>query len=135
MLGKRASRHYGSETLASIESVLTQKGQELGCDLVFFQSNHEGSIIDFIQKEASLSGGVLINPGALTHYGYSLRDALVDANLPVVEVHLSNIQAREDWRKRSVIADVAIKQIAGLKVESYIVGLISLTEHIRSQSG
>ncbi len=134
MLGKRDPEHYGSETLESIARALTQKGQELGCELAFFQSNHEGAMIDFIQKEASLADGILINPGALTHYGYSLHDALVDAGLPVVEVHLSNIQTREDWRKLSVIADATIEQIAGFKAESYTLGLVALTKHIRSQS-
>ena len=134
MLGKRDPEHYGNETLESIESTLTQRGQELGCELVFFQSNHEGALIDFIQKETSLADGILINPGALTHYGYSLHDALVDAGLPVVEVHLSNVQAREEWRKRSVMADATIEQIAGFKADSYTLGLIALTKHIRSQS-
>ena len=134
MLGKREPEHYGEETLESIEKMLVARAQELDCELVFFQSNHEGAIIDFIQEEASLSDGILINPGALTHYGYSLHDALVDSRLPVVEVHLSNIHAREDWRKLSVIADVTIEQIAGFKAESYNLGLLALTNHIRSHS-
>ncbi|MFC2047193.1 type II 3-dehydroquinate dehydratase [Chloroflexota bacterium] len=135
ILGKRDPEHYGSETLTSIEGALTQRSQELDCELFFFQSNHEGFIIDFIQKEAPLADGILINPGALTHYGYSLHDTLVDTGLPVVEVHLSNIQAREDWRKHSVITDATIEQIAGFKAESYSLGLVALTNHIRSQSG
>ena len=134
ILGKRDPKHYGEETLESIEKALSQKAQELGCELSFFQSNHEGYIIDFIQKETPLSDGILINPGALTHYGYSLHDALVDSRLPVVEVHLSNIHAREAWRRKSVIADITIKQIAGFKAESYTLGLIALINHIRSQS-
>ena len=134
MLGKRDPEHYGSETLESIEKGLSQKAQELGCELVFFQSNHEGAIIDFIQKEASLSGGILINPGALTHYGYSLHDALADAGLPVVEVHLSDIHTREEWRNMSVIADVTIEQIAGFKAESYHLGLAALINYIRSHN-
>jgi len=134
MLGKRDPKHYGEETLESIEKALSQKAQELGCELSFFQSNHEGYIIDFIQKETPLSDGILINPGALTHYGYSLHDALVDSRLPVVEVHLSDIHAREAWRRKSVIADITIKQIAGFKAESYTLGLIALINHIRSQS-
>ena len=134
MLGKRDPEHYGSETLESIEKGLSQKAQELGCELVFFQSNHEGAIIDFIQKEASLSSGILINPGALTHYGYSLHDALADAGLPVIEVHLSDIHAREEWRSLSVITDVTIDQIAGFKAESYHMGLVALTNYIGSQN-
>ena len=134
MLGKRDPEHYGKETLESIEKLLVTKAQGLGCELVFYQSNHEGAIIDFIQEKAPLSDGILINPGALTHYGYSLHDALVDSRLPVVEVHLSNIHAREEWRKLSVIADVTIEQIAGFKAESYRLGLTALTDYIRSHS-
>ena len=134
MLGKRVPEHYGEQTLESIERTLSQKAQELGCEVAFFQSNHEGEIIDFIQKETSASAGILINPGALTHYGYSLHDALADCGLPVVEVHLSNIYAREDWRRQSVIADVTIEQVTGFKSESYSLGLTALTNYIRSQS-
>ncbi len=134
MLGKRDPEHYGSETLESIEKTLSQKAQELGCELVFFQSNHEGAIIDFVQKETPQSDGIIINPGALTHYGYSLRDAIVDSRLPTVEVHLSDIHAREDWRSISVIADVTIEQIAGFKAESYSLGLVALTDYIRSHN-
>jgi len=133
MLGKREPAHYGTDTLESIERALAEKGRELGCEPIFFQSNHEGGIIDFIQEKAGVSDGILINPGALTHYGYSLHDALVDSGLPVVEVHLSDINAREEWRKISVISDIAIKQISGLKTKSYLLGLEALSEHIRSQ--
>ena len=132
MLGKRAPEHYGGQTLESIERTLSQRAQELGCELTFFQSNHEGEIIDFIQKEASASAGILINPGALTHYGYSLHDALADCGLPVVEVHLSNIYTREHWRRHSAISDVTIGQVTGFKAESYILGLVALTNYIRS---
>jgi 3-dehydroquinate dehydratase-2 len=133
MLGKRNKEHYGTDSLAAIEQQLTEKGRALGCELVFFQSNHEGAIIDFIQQKTSGADGILINPGALTHYGYSLHDALADSGLPVVEVHLSDIQAREEWRKISVISDVVIKQISGLKTKSYLVGLEAMAEHIRSR--
>jgi 3-dehydroquinate dehydratase-2 len=133
MLGRREAKHYGADTLPSIERALTEKGKALGCELTFFQSNHEGSIIDFIQEKTAGADGILINPGALTHYGYSLHDALVDSGLPVVEVHLSDIHAREKWRKISVISDLVIKQISGLKTQSYLLGLEALVEHIRSQ--
>jgi 3-dehydroquinate dehydratase-2 len=133
MLGRRETKHYGTDTLKSIESALIEKGKALGCKLTFFQSNHEGGIIDFIQKKAGGADGILINPGALTHYGYSLHDALVDCGLPVVEVHLSDIHAREGWRKISVISDVVIKQVSGLKTQSYLLGLEALVKHIRSQ--
>lgn len=132
MLGKREREYYGKQTLESIEELLSQKAQELDCELAFFQSNHEGEIIDFIQKETPSADGILINPGALTHYGYSLHDAIADCRLPVVEVHLSNIYAREDWRRKSVIADATIGQVTGFKTESYSLGLIALTNYIRS---
>lgn len=134
MLGKRDPEHYGGQTLELIERTLSQRAQELGCELAFFQSNHEGEIIDFIQKETPASAGILINAGALTHYGYSLHDALADSGLPVVEVHLSNIQTREYWRRQSVIADITIGQVSGFKAESYSLGLVALTNYVRSQS-
>jgi len=133
MLGRRQARHYGTDTLPSIEQALTEKAKSLDCELVFFQSNHEGALIDFIQEKAGGANGILINPGALTHYGYSLHDALVDAGLPVVEVHLSDIHAREEWRKISVISDVVIKQVSGLKAQSYLSGLEALAKHIRGE--
>jgi len=131
MLGKRDAEHYGSNTLPAIGQALIEKGKALGCELSFYQSNHEGAIIDFIQGSAEGADGILINPAALTHYGYSLHDALLDAGLPVVEVHLSDIHNREEWRKISVIADIVIKQISGLKKQSYILGLEALVEHIK----
>jgi 3-dehydroquinate dehydratase-2 len=133
LLGKRDPKLYGTDTLETIEQKLAEKSESLGCELSFFQSNHEGAIIDFIQAKADEADGILINPAALTHYGYSLHDALLDAGLPVVEVHLSDIQNREEWRKVSVIADVAIKQFSGLKKESYILGLEALVEHIKGK--
>ena len=132
MLGKRDPEHYGEQTLESIEKELSQRAQELGYEITFFQSNHEGAIIDFIQKETSNSSGILINPGALTHYGLSLRDALADARLPVIEIHLSNIYAREEWRTRSVIAPIAKGQISGLGWRGYIVALESLIVELKA---
>jgi 3-dehydroquinate dehydratase-2 len=133
MLGKREAKHYGTDTLETIERRLVEKGRELGCELAFFQSNHEGAIIDYLQEVASDADGILINPGALSHYGYSLHDALVDAGRPVVEVHLSDIHSRETWRRTSMLADIIISQIAGLKAQSYFLGLEVLVKHIRDQ--
>jgi len=130
MLGRRDKKHYGSDTLEAIEQKLNEKSRALGCQLTFFQSNHEGAIIDFIQEKADGADGILINPGALTHYSYSLRDALADSGLPVIEVHLSDINTREEWRRISVISDLAIRQVSGLKTESYLVGLEALAGHI-----
>jgi 3-dehydroquinate dehydratase-2 len=133
IVGRRDPEHYGTETLPEIGQALIERSRALGCQLVFYQSNHEGAIIDFIQAHAEGADGILINPAALTHYGYSLHDALVDTALPVVEVHLSDIKSREAWRQLSVIADVAIKQFSGLKKQSYILGLEALVEHIKGK--
>jgi 3-dehydroquinate dehydratase-2 len=133
MLGRRNREHYGTDTLEAIEHKLNEKAKALGCQLSFFQSNHEGDIIDFIQEKVGGADGILINPGALTHYGYSLHDALIDSGLPVVEVHMSDISNREEWRRTSVISDLVIKQVSGLKTESYLAGLEALAEYIRSR--
>jgi 3-dehydroquinate dehydratase II len=123
MLGKRNKAYYGDKTLLQIDTLLKKEGKSLGADIVSFQSNSEGELIDFIQKNASQAAGIIINPGALTHYGLSLRDALVDSGLPVVEVHLSNIYAREEWRAKSVIAPIARGQISGFGWRGYIAAL------------
>ncbi|MFC1871091.1 type II 3-dehydroquinate dehydratase [Chloroflexota bacterium] len=133
MLGKRDVEHYGGDSLAAIEQKLIEKAKELTCELAFFQSNHEGSLIDFIQENFAGADGILINPGALTHYGYSLHDALLDSGLPVIEVHLSDIHTRENWRKVSVIADVTIRQITALKGQGYLLGLEDMVKYIRSR--
>ncbi len=123
MLGKRDTALYGGKTLAEIDSLVKKRAQELGVEVLAFQSNSEGALIDFIQAKSSKAHGIIINPGALTHYGYSLREALVDSALPVIEVHLSNIYAREDWRNKSVIAPIATGQISGLGWQGYIAAL------------
>ena len=118
-LGRRDAAHYGTVTLAEIESRVQDRAAELGAGVTLFQSNHEGAIVDFIQRETDGADGIIINAGALTHYGYSMRDALADARLPIVEVHLSNIHARDEYRRHSVIADMAVAQIAGLGWRGY----------------
>jgi 3-dehydroquinate dehydratase-2 len=123
MLGKRNKAYYGDKTLLQIDTLLKKEGKSLGADIVSFQSNSEGELIDFIQKNSAQAAGIIINPGALTHYGLSLRDALVDSRLPVVEVHLSNIYAREEWRAKSVIAPIARGQISGFGWRGYIAAL------------
>ena len=123
LLGKRDQSIYGSVTLQDIEDVITARAKDLRADVVFFQSNSEGLIVDFIQSEAPNSDGVVINPGALTHYGLSLREALVDSRLPTLEVHLTNIYARELWRHKSVIAPIAQGQISGLGWRGYVAAL------------
>jgi len=127
MVGKREKALYGDKTLAEIDAMVEKRGQELAVEVLSFQSNSEGVLIDFIQAEAPKADAIIINPGALTHYGLSLRDALVDSALPVIEVHLSNIYAREEWRHKSVIAPIARGQISGLGWRGYIAALEILT--------
>ena len=126
LLGSRDANIYGSTTLADIEAALLSRAGDLGISLAFFQSNSEGAIIDFVQANAMHAQGVVINPGALTHYGYSLREALSDSRLPIIEVHISNIYSREPWRHRSVIAGVSKGQVTGLGWRGYIVALETL---------
>ena len=125
-LGSRDVGIYGSKTLAEIESEITSKADELGVKVEFFQSNSEGAIIDYIQARSGEAAGIVINPGALTHYGYSLLDALTDSRLPVVEVHISDIHAREEWRRHSVTAAAAREQITGLGWKGYLIALEAL---------
>lgn len=122
-LGKRDRSLYGMETMADIESRVRYKAAELGVDVEFFQSNHEGGIIDYLQQAAGEASALVVNAGALTHYGLSMRDAVTDTGLPFVEVHLSNIHARDEFRRRSVLADIAKGQIAGLGWRGYVYAL------------
>ena len=122
-LGARDTDVYGDKNLDEINALLQKGAYELGVELEAFQSNHEGELLDLIQEKASEATGIIINPGALTHYGLSLRDALADTGLPVIEVHLSNIYAREEFRQHSVIAPVAKGQISGLGWRGYMAAL------------
>jgi len=131
MLGKRDRAVYGDQTLAELESMVAKRAEELGAEILAFQSNSEGTLIDFIQAETPEAAGIIINPGALTHYGLSLRDALEDSALPVIEVHLSNIYAREEWRHKSVIAPIVRKQISGKGVQGYIDALEILASELK----
>ena len=119
ILGRRNPGIYGTLTLDEINRLISEQAEGLGVDVAFFQSNHEGALIDRIQESWGNIDGIVINPGALTHYGYSLKDALIDAAVPVIEVHLGNIHAREEWRRHSVVADIARGQIAGFGWRSY----------------
>ncbi|MDA0232318.1 MAG: type II 3-dehydroquinate dehydratase [Chloroflexi bacterium] len=132
-LGKRDSGHYGSITLDQVNAAIAKRASELGIEVSFFQSNHEGAIVDHIQASAGGASGVIINGGALTQVGYSILDALLDSRLPVVEVHLSNIHAREEFRRHSVIAPYAIGQIAGLGWRGYIYALEFLAARIADE--
>jgi len=122
-LGARDASHYGSLTLSDIEGLVEKDAKALGLNVKAFQSNHEGHLIDFLQKESDNAAGIIINPGALTHYSYALHDALLDTRLPCVEVHLSDIKSREAWRQNSVTAPACIAQISGKKEKGYIEAL------------
>ncbi len=127
-LGKRDKTLYGKKTLKEIEKLVKKRATEIGAELLSFQSNSEGELVDFIQSRAQEASGIIVNPGALTHYGLSLREALADSGLPIIEVHLSNIYAREDWRHHSVVAPIAKAQISGLGWKGYITALEALAE-------
>ncbi len=133
LLGSRDQDMYGATTLDQIEVQLTQRARDIGIDILFFQSNSEGSIIDHIQEASGYINGIIINPGALTHYGISLRDALSDTNLPVIEVHISNIYARETWRHNSYVAPISVGQISGLGWRGYLFALNFLAERLSEQ--
>jgi len=133
MLGKRDKSIYGEKTLPEIDALLKKEARALGVDLATFQSNHEGALIDFVQEQADAARGIVINPGALTHYGFSLLDALVDTRLPIIEVHLSNIYQREEWRNRSVFAPIAQGQISGLGWRGYVAALQILASKLKAK--
>ncbi len=123
LLGKREPKYYGHMSLAEIEDMVKAEGLELGIDIITFQSNHEGEIIDFIQDNSLLADGIIINPGAFTHYSYAIYDALKATSLPIVEVHLSNIFAREGFRSHSVISPIAKGVISGFGYKGYLYAL------------
>ncbi|TSC87256.1 MAG: 3-dehydroquinate dehydratase II [Parcubacteria group bacterium Gr01-1014_8] len=131
--GERDAAQYGSVTFAQIESLVVDETKKLGHGVKKFQSNHEGALIDFLQAESKNAHGIIINPGALSHYSYALYDALVDTKLPVVEVHLSDIKSREAWRRISVTAPACIAQISGKKEAGYSEAVAVLHQHLSKQ--
>ncbi len=134
LLGEREPEVYGSTTLEQLNQVLLQKANNLDAEAKFFQNNSEGKIIDFIHENRKWAHGIIINPGALTHYSYSLRDAIASVAKPTIEVHLSDIHQRESFRTISVIKEVCIDQIYGLGIQSYVKGLERLVLHLREKS-
>ncbi|WLR49748.1 type II 3-dehydroquinate dehydratase [Bacillus tianshenii] len=127
-LGKREPGIYGSETLADLEEQLRQSATNESIEVEFFQSNHEGELIDCIH-DAERFDGIILNAGAFTHYSYAIRDAIASINVPVVEVHISNVHARESFRHHSVISPVVIGQIAGFGFYGYQMAMLALKQY------
>ena len=133
MLGRRDQSIYGAKTLDEINSELSKLAQALGVEVELYQSNLEGGLVNCIQENWGEIQGIIVNPGALTHYGLSLKDALIDSQVPVIEVHLGNPYAREQWRRHSVITDIARGQIAGFGWRSYTAALEIIAALIKEE--
>lgn len=128
LLGQREPEVYGKRTLDQINEDIEVLGSQLGFDVDFFQSNHEGLLIDRIHRAAGVYRWIIFNPGAFTHYSYALRDAVAGVGIPTIEVHITAIQSREEFRSRSVIAPVCVGQISGFGVTSYLLALYAIFE-------
>ncbi len=133
LLGTREPEIYGSATLSSIEKEILEYTESFkGVEVEFFQSNHEGEIVDKIQSAKGLYDGIIINPAAYTHTSVAIADAIKAVNLPAVEIHLSNINSREDFRKKSITAPSCIGQISGFGKNGYLAGLFCLIKHLEN---
>jgi 3-dehydroquinate dehydratase-2 len=130
LLGKREPEIYGRDTLKDVNGALEKLARSLGVDVECRQSNHEGELLDWLQGAAPRFSGVVMNPGSFTHTSLALRDCLASIDLPCVEVHLSNIHAREEFRRRSITAEVCVGLISGFGVDSYTLGLRALVERL-----
>jgi len=130
LLGEREPEVYGRTTLAEIDAGLKEQGAKRGATVDCFQSNHEGELIDRIQAARKTHRAIIVNPGGLTHTSVALRDALAATALPIVEVHLSNIHAREEFRHRSLVAGIALGQISGLGARGYALALDALLDRL-----
>jgi 3-dehydroquinate dehydratase-2 len=133
LLGYREPDIYGSSTLEQIHQRLQKEAELLGCTITCFQSNHEGALIDFLHEHRATAAGAILNPGGLAHTSISLHDAIKAVPFPVVEVHLSNTQAREEWRRESVTAPATIGQVVGLGWLSYMVAFWGIVAHLRNE--
>ena len=134
LLGRREPDHYGNLTLDMINALLRDAAQKERVTISFYQSNAEGELVDAVHNAIGAIDGIIINPGAYTHTSIALRDAILAAGIPVVEVHLSNIYCREDFRQHSYISGVALGVIAGFREQSYLLGLQALIAHARKAS-
>jgi 3-dehydroquinate dehydratase II len=129
-LGRRDPEQYGGITYQELQVRIGEFGRELDLELRFFQTNHEGDFVERLHRLEGIADGIVLNPGAWTHYAWSIHDALELTGLPAVEVHLSDIHAREDWRGVSVIRDLCVASVAGKGVEGYRDALTALREHL-----
>lgn len=134
LLGTREVEVYGTDSLAEIDRRLAERARELDVEVTTVQSNHEGALVDFIQAETSAVDGWLVNAAGYTHTSVTLRDALAATELPVVEVHLSNILTREQFRRESLLAPITLGVVAGFGARSYLLGLDALTDHLRDSA-
>ncbi len=130
MLGRRPAEHYGTFTLDELELKIKRFARELGLEPRFFQTNHEGELVEHLHRLAEIADGAIINAGAWTHYSYAIRDALELAGIPAVEVHISDVDAREDWRRRSVLDGLVADRVAGEGAEGYRRALEILRERL-----
>jgi 3-dehydroquinate dehydratase-2 len=128
VLGRRSREHYGGITLTELEVEVQQFARDLGLDVSFSQTNHEGEYCELLHRAGENADGLILNPGAWTHYSYAIRDALEVAGLPAVEVHLSAIDEREEWRRLSVIRDLCIRSVQGKGVDGYREALTMLND-------
>jgi 3-dehydroquinate dehydratase II len=131
-LGRRDPAHYGRVTLDDLERKIKQTGDELGLEVRFFHTNHEGEFVEHLHRLEGLADAIVLNPGAWTHYSYAIRDALELAGLPAVEVHLSDVDSREPWRRQSVISELCIARVAGKGPDGYRDALERIREEFAS---
>jgi len=131
LLGTREPQLYGSDTLADINAALAALAPELGLAVAFFQSNHEGALVDAIHQARGQYDAIIINPGAFTHTSIALRDAFLATQVPFIEVHLSNVAAREEFRRHSYLSDLARGTISGFGKNSYLLALRAIAEHLK----
>jgi 3-dehydroquinate dehydratase II len=133
MLGTREPEIYGHDTLADVVGRVKARGQELGAEVIDYQSNHEGAILDFIQEHQLTSDAIILNPGAFGHYSYAIRDAITGSNLPTYEVHISNVHARESFRETMILSAVCKGVITGFGWRGYLYALDAAVEEIRGE--
>lgn len=130
LLGTREPDKYGDKTLSDIENIIREEAERLAVKVAFFQSNIEGELVDKIQEAMGIYDGIIINPAGYSYTSVAIRDAILAVSIPAVEVHLSNIHSREEFRKNSIIAPVCIGQISGFQADSYKLGLIAIKDYL-----